>query len=97
MSALSYHAIIRLTHSVAYKRTMGQENVHRKVGDFMGGKILDLPEFIIYDNVKAECIEQGKIIARYEDGMTVKEIAEKMCVSEDDVKSALIEAGMLKA
>ncbi len=29
--------------------------------------------------------------------MTVKEIAEKMCVSEDDVKSALIEAGMLKA
>ncbi len=97
LSALSYHAIIKLTQSVAYKRTMGQENVHRKVGDFMGGKILDLPEFIIYDKAKAEGLEKGKMIARYEDGMSVQEIANKMNVSEDDVKSALIEAGMLKA
>jgi hypothetical protein len=60
LSALSYSAIIRLTHSVAYKLTMKQDNVQKKVGDFMGGKVLDLPEFRIYDQGKADGIAEGK-------------------------------------
>ncbi len=51
LSVLSYSAIIRLTHSVAYKKTMGQANVQKRVGDVMGGKVLDLPEFILYDKI----------------------------------------------
>ncbi len=59
LSAISYSAIIKLIHSVAYKLTMKQENVHKKVGDVMGGKILDLPEFRIYDQGKADGIAEG--------------------------------------
>ena len=54
LSALSYDAIIRLTYSVAYKLTMKQSNVQMKVGDVMGGKVLDLPGFKIYDDGKKE-------------------------------------------
>lgn len=49
LSAHSYGAIIKLTHSVAHKLTMKQDKIQKKVGDFMGGKVLDLPEFRIYD------------------------------------------------
>ena len=48
LSDLSYSVIIRTTHSVAYKLTMKQETVQEKVGVFMGGKVLDLPEIRIY-------------------------------------------------
>ena len=40
--------------------TMNQKNVQRKVGDFVGGKILDLPEFRIYDQGKAEGKAEGR-------------------------------------
>ena len=59
MSALSYDAIIRLTYRVAYKLTMKQDNVQKKVGDVMGGKVLDLPCFRAYDQGLEEGIEQG--------------------------------------
>ena len=59
LSALSYDAIIRLTYSVAYKLTMKQNNVQMKVGDVMGGKVLDLPGFKIYDDGKKEGIKEG--------------------------------------
>ena len=60
LSALSYSAIIRLTYSVAYKLTMNQDNVQRKVGDFMGGKVINLPEFDMYDKGKEEGIAIGE-------------------------------------
>ncbi len=59
LSALSASAIIKLTYSVAYKLTMKQEKVQRKVGDVMGGKVLDLPEFRIYDQGKEEGRKEG--------------------------------------
>ncbi len=59
LSALSLSAIIKLTYSVAYKLTMKQGNVQKKVGDVMGGKVLDLPEFKIYDQGKAEGKAEG--------------------------------------
>ena len=66
----------------------------------MGGKVLDLPEFILYDKGVADGIEKGtengKITARFEDGMTIDEIAERTHVSVEVVKTVLRDAGMLK-
>ena len=59
LSEISFHAIIRLIHRVAYKLTMKCENVQKKVGDIMGGKVLDLPEFVAYDQAKAEGKAEG--------------------------------------
>ena len=39
---------------------MKTDNIQKKVGDFMGGKILDLPEFRIYDQAKAEGRAEGE-------------------------------------
>ena len=102
LSALSYSAIIKLTHSVAYKLTMKQDNVQKKVGDFMGGKVLDLPEFKIYDQGKEEGRkegkeegkEEGRILARFEDGMSVELIAAKSNVAVDYVKTVLKDNGI---
>jgi len=41
-------------------------------------------------------IEKGKITARYEDGLSVEDIAERTKVSVEIVKSVLIEEGLLK-
>ncbi|WP_051226693.1 hypothetical protein [Butyrivibrio sp. MC2013] len=105
LSAASYSAIIKLTASVAYKLTSKQKNVQEKVGDIMGGKILDLPEFRIYDQGKEEGFKEGveegiekglikgrkegKIIARYEDGMSIEAIAKKYDISVDKIKEIL--------
>lgn len=53
---VNYSVIISLIHKVAYKMTMKRENVQRKVGDIMGGKVLDL------EVIKAhrEGIEEGE-------------------------------------
>ena len=45
---------------------MKQKNVQRKVGEYMGGKVLDLPEFRIYDQGKADGIKEGKAEGRAE-------------------------------
>ncbi len=42
------------------KLTMKREHVQKKVGDVMGGKVLDLPEFRIYDQGKAEGKAEGE-------------------------------------
>ena len=99
LSALSYSAIIKLTHSVAYKLTLKQDNVQKKVGDFMGGKVLDLPEFKIYDQGKEEGRkegkEEGRILARFEDGMPVELIATKSNVTVEYVKTVLKGNGVI--
>ena len=78
LSALSYSAIIKLTHSVTYKLTMKQDNVQRKVGDFMGGKVLDLPEFKIYD--------QGKAAGKAEGEEERKELAQEIAQLKKRIK-----------
>ena len=42
LSAFSKGVIISLIHKVAYKMTMARENVQKRVGDIMGGRVLDL-------------------------------------------------------
>ena len=39
---------------------MKQEKVQKKVGDFMGGKVLDLPEFRIYRQGLADGEKKGE-------------------------------------
>lgn len=73
LSALSYSAIIKLTRSVAYKLTMKQDNVQKKVGDFMGGKVLDLPEFKIFD----QGVLKGKAEGKAEGEKERKKLAEE--------------------
>jgi len=60
LSAVSYDAIIRSAHSVAYKYTMNTKNIQKKVGDVMGGKVLDLPSFRIYDQGKQKANRKEK-------------------------------------
>ncbi len=77
LSEISSYAIIRLIHRVAYKLTMKCENLQKKVGDIIGGKVLDFPEFVAYDQAKAEGI---KIFVRdkIEDEIPVEKIIDKL-------------------
>ncbi len=66
LMTFSFHAIIRLVHSVAYKFSMKYKNVQKKVGDVMGGKVIELPEIKIYAEGKAEGEAKGKVEERVE-------------------------------
>ncbi len=79
LSALSHGAIIKLTYSVAYKLTMKKAKVQKKVGDFMGGKMLDLPEFKIYDQGKADGLAEGEA-----KGKSIGEAERKELKEEND-------------
>lgn len=54
---------------------------------------------VVLDKVEEKGIEKGievgKITARYEDGMSIEQIAEKTNVSVQVVKNVLKEAGMI--
>ena len=87
LSAVSYNAIIRLTYSVAYKLTMKEDNVQRKVGDVMGGKVLDLPCFQIYDQAYEQAMEKAT-----DNGIRIF-IEDKL---EDNVSEDIIESKLCK-
>ena len=81
LSAISLSVIIKLTHRVAYNLTMKRKNIQKKVGDLMGGHVIDLPEFKIYDNGKADGIAEGIRIFiedKLEDGIPEETIVEKL-------------------
>lgn len=60
LSVFSYNVIISLTHKVVYKLTMKHDKVQEKVGDVMGGKVLDLPEIRIFHEGKAAGYAEGE-------------------------------------
>ena len=60
LSERSRNVIIKLTHKVIYKLLMKHERIQEKVGDFMGGKVLDLPEIVGYRERKAEGRAEGR-------------------------------------
>ena len=101
LSAYSYGVIIRLINKVAYKLNMKRENVQRKVGDIMGGRVLDLDVVVAHRNGIAEGIERG-IEQGIEEGriellvdlandkvITVEEAASKAGMSVEEFKSRL--------
>ncbi|XME01522.1 hypothetical protein QYZ88_012515 [Lachnospiraceae bacterium C1.1] len=60
---------------------MKRKNIQKKVGDLMGGHVIDLPEFKIYDNGKADGIAEGIRIFiedKLEDGIPEETIVEKL-------------------
>ncbi len=89
LSPLSYSVIMRLTNSVAYKLTVKQEKVQNKVGAFMGGKVLDLPEIRIFKQAKAE--------AKAEDEAMIKGLEEKNRTLENEIAQLRAENERLRA
>ena len=61
LSALSHGVIIRLTHSVIHKFLMKYKNVQKKVGDVMGGEVLDLPEIRIAHEAEARGMMKERV------------------------------------
>ena len=74
MSTFSCGVIINSTRRVMYKLMNKHERVQEKVGDIMGGKVLDLPEIRIFHEGKA----QGRL-----EGLTEGE-AERKQLSEEN-------------
>ena len=62
LSAFSCGVIINSTRRVIYKLMNKHERVQEKVGEIMGGKVLDLPEIRIFHEGK----EQGRLEGRAE-------------------------------
>ena len=58
LSSVSVSVIIKLIHRVAYNLTKNRKKINEKVGDFMGGQVLDLP--------KAEGRIEGRVEGRVE-------------------------------
>ena len=66
LSVLSYGVIIRMIHRVAYKMTMKEECVQKKVGDIMGGKVLELDIIVAHRQGRTEGIAEGRTEGRRE-------------------------------
>ena len=60
LSQHSFHVIIRLINKVSYKLNMNHRNVQKKVGDIMGGKVLDLDVIVAKREGRAEGLAEGK-------------------------------------
>lgn len=89
LSEISFHAIIRLIHRVAYKLTMKCENVQKKVGDIMGGKVLNLPEFVAYDQARTEgkmSVLVSQVCRKLQKGKNVLQIAEDLDEDVDEIE-----------
>ncbi len=72
---------------------MNQKKVQRKVGDYMGGKVLDLPEFRIYDQGK----EDGIIVGRAEGEQKRKAQQQKKSALQQENERLKKELEKLKA
>ena len=93
LSSVSLSVIIKLINIVAHNFTKSRRKINEKVGDIMGGQVLDLPEFKIFDDGKAEGRAEGRaegkaeerlegirifIEDKIEDGIPQEKIIEKL-------------------
>ncbi len=104
LSTVSCDAIMKLTKSVAFKLTMKQDYVQRKVGEIMGGKILDLSTFRIFDEGKEvgqgigleQGLEQGRepLYSLVQDGFVSLEMAaERSEMTPEEFRQRMEAAG----
>ena len=70
--------------------------IRERMVSVVGGQVLELQEDRWLKQGEEKGREEGKIIARFEDEMSLEAIAEKSNVSVEAVKSVLRDAGMLK-
>ena len=59
MSAYSKDVIIRLINKVVHKQLMKYKSTQKRVGDLMGGKVLDLDVIRAHDEGIEQGIERG--------------------------------------
>ena len=59
LSVFSHSVIISLTHKVAYKLTFSRKHLNKKVGDIMGGKVMDLEVIKAHNEGITQGISQG--------------------------------------
>ncbi len=67
LSTLSVRVIMELTQRVAYKLTTKEPQIQKKVGDHMGGKVLDLPVIRYMEQGIAKGIAQGRAEGKRQD------------------------------
>jgi len=103
IDVMTHHSIIMLTKKVIAALAKSKSTVKEEADKIMGGQVLDYETKVIFREGLQQGIEQGfengfesgKIIARFEDGMSIEEIAEKTKVSAETVKSILSKDGLL--
>ncbi len=79
MSSLSCGDILSMTHKVLHKLTMHHEIVQQKVGDVMGGKVIDLPIIRAYHQGKDDGLAEGLA-----EGMAAVEAERKRLEEENE-------------
>jgi flagellar biosynthesis/type III secretory pathway protein FliH len=100
---MTHHSIIMLTKKVIAALAKSKSTVKEEADKIMGGQVLDYETKVIFREGIQQGIEQGfenglesgKIIARFEDGMPIEEIAERTNVSVETVKSILTKGGLI--
>ena len=85
LSIKSIRAIINTIRSVSYKLTMNWDNVRKKVGDYMGGNVIELELVKQYDEI-VENRDKEKIAEMFADGKSVEEIVDFCHYPEDLVR-----------
>ena len=85
LSGRSYGAIINMIRSVSYKLTMNWDNVQKKVGDYMGGKVIEI-EFVKQYDELVKRRDKEKIAEMFADGKSVEEIVDFCHYPEDLVR-----------
>ena len=85
LSLFSFGVIIESMRRVSYNMTLGHEKVHKKVGDMMGGQIMDLEWIRAWRAAEAEGREECRkedidifITDKREDGVPEEKIREKL-------------------
>ena len=79
LSLRSLGVIIKLTNKVVFNLAVKHENVQRKVGEIMGGEVLDLPEIRVYKEGEAAGRAEG-----LSEGMAKGEAERKKLMEEID-------------
>ena len=91
IDVMTHHSIIMLTRKAIAALAKSKSAVKKEADKIMGGQILDYETKVIF----RQGLEDGKIIARFEDGMSIDAIAEKSKISVEEVKTILKKEGLI--
>ncbi len=99
IDVMTHHSIIMLTKKVIAALAKSKSTVKEEADKIMGGQVLDYETKAIFreglQQGREQGFESGKVIARFEDGMSIEEIAKKTKVSIETVKSILTKEGLI--
>ncbi|MCR5801894.1 MAG: hypothetical protein K6G57_06145 [Lachnospiraceae bacterium] len=85
LSSFSCGVIMNLTYKVLHKLTMKHKTIQQKVGDFMGGKVIDLP--IIHEYHRGLDEGQASIISKLiENGNSEEDVSRLTGMPVDEIR-----------